>query len=237
MKTPLLDEVFPSAWFSESPLKKSGLVYPLQKNESYKKEVEKWFSFFKKRGWLDKNLKKKFRTSTTWSSFFSKINELRAGYFLENELHIKLVEYESKTNDQKNVEFLGIWNYEEIYIEVKSPLEFETTKRQGGWFDNSDKIAESLKKANEQIPPSSINIIVLSGDCNVPLFDDMKTQWSIMDSFENYSYPKISVVILLGSIYMEDIYRMEWCINPNAGMPIKKSMFSDFKEMQFLKLR
>ena len=78
----LLDKIFDKQWLSS----RKELQYPLEKNQDYRMEVNNWLQFFDKKGWLDQKLIKRLRNAVTWTSYYAKINELRAGYFFEEKL-------------------------------------------------------------------------------------------------------------------------------------------------------
>jgi hypothetical protein len=146
-----LDDIFDETWLASRP----ELCYPLGENREYRKEVNKWLQFFNEKGWLDEKLIKRLRNSNTWTSFYSKINEFRAGYFLEKKLNFILSSYEVSTIDNKNVEFKGKVSDFDVFIEVKTPLDLNRKSQKGGWFNGSDKVCESLHKAVEQLPENA----------------------------------------------------------------------------------
>jgi hypothetical protein len=222
----LLTNIFPQDWITKRPQ----LKFPLSKNQEYMNEVEKWLQFFEVKGWLTESLKKRLRTATSWSSFYAKINELRAGYFFEKKLQFVLNEYESPTINGKNAEFKGKINGEEVFIEVKSPLKFERSS--GGSFDSSEEVREVLEKAIKQLPSGSMNIVVLSDDLDVSLFSDLNAQSSIITNFNGAEFEKISTVCILGNIFFEDMYKMIFAQNLNANIKLSSKNFRGFEEIK-----
>ena len=225
-----LDSIFPKKWIDQRP----ELRYALSENQEYRVEVNKWLEFFDSKGWLTKNLIKRLQTANSWASFYSKINELRAGYFLETELGIKLNKYEANSTGEKNVEFKGTINDDEVYFEVKTPLNLNNRNFRCGSFNGSGKIIDCLNKANEQFSGSSLNIVVLSDDLKVPLSFDLLAQNTIWRLLNCGSYPKISTVLIVGNIYHEAMYRMRWAMNPNATFSLERGLFNNYEKIKKL---
>ena len=204
------------------------LYYALRKNE-YRKEVNKWLIYFKNKGWLDR-FEQRLRMATTWPSFYSKINELRTGYFFEHRLGFQLTEYEATTNGHKNVDFKGIKNNIEFFIEVKTPLDLgQKDWRISGWDgDNKALVDYLLDKAIMQLPQNGNNIVVLSDDLKPPLSDDETITPSIREFFT--SCDLIGCVCILGNTFLEDMYKWETVLNPNATKPIEDSIFQEVEK-------
>jgi len=225
-----LDKIFDKQWLS---LRKE-LQYPLEKNQNYRVEVNNWLQFFDKKGWLDQKLIKRLRNARTWTSYYSKINELRAGYFFKEKLNFSISGYEAPTHDNKNVEFKGRVKSVDMFIEVKTPLDLDRKLYKGGWFNNNNKIYEVLDKAAEQLPDNASTIVVLSDDLNLPLLLDPLAQNSIWIIFNSTDYEKISAICILGNIFHEDMYKMLWATNSNAKKLIDEGIFSGFNKLHQL---
>ena len=222
-----LDEIFDKQWLSS----REELQYPLGRNQDYKIEVNNWLQFFDKKGWLDENLIQRLRHANNWSSYYAKMNELRAGYFFEKKLGFNLIKYEVPTEESKNVEFEGEIKGVNIFIEVKTPLDLDRKLHRGGWFNNEDKIYDVLDKATEQLPHNAVTIVVLSNDLNVSLFSDPMGQDCIWTSFNSSGHDKVSAVCILGDIYHYHMYEMLWAANLSARKPIDESIFDGFKKI------
>lgn len=227
------DRIFNDEWMDR--MKKARVIHndlycALRKNE-YRKEVNKWLIYFENKGWLNR-LKQRLRMATTWPSFYSKINELRTGYFFEHRLGFQLTEYEATTNERKNVDFKGIKDNTEFFIEVKTPLDLEQKNWKISKWDGDHEILvyNLLDKAIAQLPQNGSNIIVLCDDLKLPLFYDGTIIPSIKD-FLN-SYDLIGSVCILGSIFLEDIYKKEYVLNPNATSPIEDSIFQEVEKVE-----
>ena len=117
MPSPLkpFDDVFPEHWISERP----SLVYPLSKNQPYREEVTRWLAFFQQKGWLQAPVVTRLQSARSWASFYSKINEFRAGYFFETKLGVELQIYEAHTVSDHTVEFEGAYEGRKLFVEVK----------------------------------------------------------------------------------------------------------------------
>lgn len=226
----LVDVIFGKKWLNS----RSELQYPLGKNQEYRIEVNKWLKFFDKKKWLDEKLIKRLQSANTWSSYYSKINELRTGYFFEIKLNFVLTQYEAQTTKEKNVEFKGTINDIVVFIEVKTPLDLDRKLWKGGWFNSSDKVYDLLDKAIEQLPNNASAIVVFSDDLNVSLIDDTLAQNSIWTSFNSSDYQKVSAVCILGNIYHEYMYEMLWAINDNASFPLKEEIFKLYPKIEKL---
>lgn len=221
------DRIFNDEWMEQIKKVKdfnNDLYCALRKNE-YRKEVNKWLIYFENKGWLN-SLEQRLRMGTTWSSFYSKMNELRTGYFFEYKLGFRLSEYEATTNEPKNVDFKGIKDNTEFFIEVKTPLD---GLRQKDWKiskwdgDNETLVYNLLDKAITQLSQNGNNIVVLCDYLNLPLFYD----GTIIDSIKYFlnSNDLVGCVCILGNTFSEDMYRSEYVLNSNATNPIDKSIF------------
>jgi len=230
-----IDDIFDNVWLNSRP----ALSYALGKNQKYIEEVNAWLGFFQQKGWLDAKLIKRLQSANTWSSYYSKINELRAGYFFEKKLNLILSEYEVQTVGDKNVEFKSRRDDVDIFIEVKTPLHF--LKKEIGWInikgpwkkgDIIYEIYDCLDKAVMQLPNNSPTIVVLSDDLNVSLLDCPQHILNhIWTAFNSSEYMKVSVVCILGNIYHEDMYKMLWASNCNAKYQIDKAIFDGFNKI------
>ncbi len=230
-----LDNIFDEQWLKERP----ELQYPLSKNQKYREEVNNWLHLFDAKKWLDDKLIKRLQNANTWTSYYSKINELRAGYFFEKKLNFVLSAYEVSTIDNKNVEFKGRVNGVDVFIEVKTPLHLK--KKRSGWLNINGpwrkgdiiyEIGKCLDKATKQLPDNAQSIVVLSDDFNVSLFDCVQ---HILDNicilFDSYDYQKISALCILGDIYYENMYQMMWTGNDNTNHPISEDIFKGYNKI------
>ena len=182
------------------------LEYALKKNIKYEKEIEKWLLFFQKKNWLNEEKIKDLRSGKSFSSFYGKINEFRAGYYIEKKKKITLTEHESPTRNNRNVEFKGKSILDkDIFIEVKTPIKL--IKPKSGSFNNSDIVLKLLNKANKQLAKYGKRIVVLSDDLEVTLFYDLNALNSIKNKLS--SYENIDEVWILGNIFWEDLYRLK----------------------------
>lgn len=220
-----LTDIFTEQWLNQRP----ELQYALGKNNYHINEVNKWLIFFQQKNWLNKHLIKRLQSARTWPSYYAKINELRAGYFFDEIVGIKLTDYEKLTIGNKNVEFEGVINNKNILIEVKTPLNLERKHYCGGSFNGSDKIREVIDKSIKQLPNNHITIVVLSDDLVVPLVEDLLAQNFIWNCFKSNTYQKISAICILGNIYKEDTYDMHYAVNPYAMKSIDSKIFEKFK--------
>lgn len=221
-----LDRIFNDELMKKIKATDNSLFNALRKNK-YRIEVNNWLINFGSKGWL-KSLEKRLYRSTTWSSFYSKINELRAGYFFEHVLGFRLIQYEAPTENRKNVEFKGIKNKAEFFIEVKTPLVLEKQNGISGWDgDNEPLVYDCLDKAITQLPQNGNNIVVLSDDLNLPLLYDGTIISSIKVYLNLPESEKIGAVCILGNIFIEDMYKREFIVNPNARKPIQEFISVD----------
>lgn len=219
-----LDKIFNQQWLAQ----REKLQYPLGRNQDYRVEVNNWLQFFDKKGWLDISTIQRLRHANNWTSFYAKINELRAGYFFEKKLGCDLIKYEASTEDGKNIEFQGRIKGLDVFIEVKTHLDLDRESHKGGWFNNEDKIYDMVDKAIEQLPSNVTTIVVLSDDLDVPLLFDPLGQEAIWTSFNSAGADKIGAICILGNIYREHTYEMLWAANLNAQKPINGNIFQDF---------
>ncbi|MDP1808932.1 MAG: hypothetical protein Q8L35_05280 [Actinomycetota bacterium] len=230
-----LDDIFDLAWWAKRADKE--LRHALLTNQDYRAEVNKWLLLFESKGWLTSNVIKRLKTASSWSSFYSKINEFRAAYFIELKLGVDLENYESPTQSNKNVDFSGRQpgqDKSKIFIEVKTPLHhLDKAKRlrDGGGFDHGDIICGDLLKALAQAPQDSPFIVILSDDLVPHLELDLNAQDSIWMNFLGPCFNKISAVLMLGNVYKEEMYKMKWSVNQNANNPIDASLFDGFERI------
>lgn len=224
----LIDKIFDDQWFNSKGKLMPQLVYPLKRNPEFREEVEKWLTYFDNKGWLDQEMIKRLRMASSWLSFYSKMNELRAGYFFGNKLNFFLTKFNVPVL-RKNVDFEGTVNNSEIYIEVKTPTEANKkmgTKRESGSFDNTKVVYDLLKKATLQLPDAKYCIVVLSDYLNVSLLDDIKVRmYTIPGLFKLEDFKKISAVCILGNVYHETLYKMRLIINSNATCLVRENIF------------
>jgi hypothetical protein len=221
------DTIFDKEWV----LKRPNLQYPLVQNEPYRMEINKWMKFFQSKGWLTPTVIKRLRTSRTFESFYSKINEFRCGYFFEKILHFKLSGYEVRTINNKDVEFEGFIDDTKVIIEVKSPMDYPLDLMYCGSFNNSGKVFEVISKSIEKLPKDVPAIIVLSDGLNVTLFADPMAQNAVWKILENKDYKKISAICILGNIYHQDMYKIGWAVNSNANYPINEDIFAGYQKI------
>ena len=216
----LINQIFDKEWLNS--LKDKTFQSTLKNNYKYRKELEKWFVFFNKKGWINQELIKRLRNAKSWGSFYSKVNELRAGYVFENFLNFNLTDYEKTTKNDKNVEFKGIYKEQEIYIEVKTAIEIE---QKGGGVNYFNLLADLLSKATKQLPNNMPTIVVLSEDLGVSLFDYLQAKNDLQTLLNSPDYENISAVCLLGNVYFKDMYKYKWYINHSAknNLKIEKS--------------
>lgn len=206
-----IDQIFDANWFNSKSKSRSQLIYPLIKNLKFRKELEKWFIYFKNKGWLDQKMIKDLRRASSWPSFYSKINELRTGFFFEKILNFNLTKYHAPVLN-KNIEFEGEVNNHKIYIEVKTPTEINSkleNDRECISFDNSEIVTNLIRGSTSQLPNNEQNIVVLSDYLNVSLLNDIKVKkYTIPNLLNINEFKKISAVCILGNIYHETLYRM-----------------------------
>lgn len=221
-----LDRIFNDSW--KQNVRDGELRYAIG-SDKYRTEVNKWLIFFESKGWLDTRLKRKLRSAKTWPSYYSKVNELRAGYFFETKLNFSLTDHEFQTSKDRKVDFKGTKNKSDFFIEVKTPLDLDRRKYQGGSYNNSDKVYFLLDKALPQLPDDGKNIVVLSDDLKVPLLSDplLKFNNTVETYFNSPESEKIGAVCVLGDIYHETMYKLDVTLNPNAKNPIDKIIFEN----------
>lgn len=220
-----LDELFTNDWLNQRP----ALQYALRENIEYREEINRWFLLAQSKGWLDKSAVNRLRNANNWPSLYSKTNEFRAAYFLESYLDFSLTGCEIQMPNGKRADFESYSNGQKIFIHIKTPLDLGP--RKGSSFDDTNLALEMLDLVIPQLSENDSNIVVLSDDTAVTLLIQRMAQVAIRDTFNGFEYSNISAVMLLGSIYQEEMYKMLWAINPNAQHPISPSIFLDFSEM------
>ncbi|NTV31500.1 hypothetical protein HGA91_06005 [candidate division WWE3 bacterium] len=227
---PTLQKVFPPEWVNQ--IADETLKYALCENQNFRVEVDKWLSLFDKKGWLTDGVINRLRRGNHWPGYYSKINEFRVGYFVETMLGLQLIEYESPTIRNKNVEFKCVSiNEQMIYVEVKTPLNLERFGLRPQTDNNSDLIYSLLRKASVQLSDRKPSIVVLADDLNFPLLIDRDGQHYLESIFKDESLRTISAVCFMGGIFIETMYSIVWAINPHAAQPIDENLFIGFMAM------
>lgn len=218
--------------FSDEELKKIASKDVLIKNVFYgsfkgalifREEFNKWVDFFEKKGFWSERLKKRILGSSDWYGFYSIINELKLGYFLEKKLGINIVDYEPITVNDKKVEFKGKAGSHDYYIELKTKI--EKNKRKSGSFNASDKTCYAFAEAQKQFLPITKNILFISNDLEVSLLDDVLAQNTVYDLLKQDKYKNISAVCLFGDIYIGNMYKLLYAINKYAINKISPNIF------------
>lgn len=231
-ETPLayLEEVFNTDWLNS--LHDQTLKFALSQHSEYRCEVNRWLELFHEKGWLTDKTKQRLRQSHNWPSYYSKINELRVGFFIEKFLGLRLVEYEAKTVKNKNVEFKCVSiNEQVVFAEVKTPLNLERFGLTPQKMNNVDLIRQLIKKAAIQLGERKPSLVVLADDLNFPLLNDLRTQSAIKEIWQDPSLHTVSATCFMGGIFQETMYDIVWSINPHALQLIDENLFIGFPAM------
>lgn len=192
--------------------------------------MDKWIELIHRKGWLSSSLTKRIRNTKDWYQFYGNINDLRAIWFIENKLHLNVVGFEPVGRGSRILECkASLPDGQDLYVEVKSPLELSENKRKGGAYNYSHKVARHLRRASEKFLDNEANIVILTNDTSPPLQDDVSAQNHIYELFP--LYPKISAVGLLGTVFIDDLYEFHWAINESAQTVIEERIFDGFSQI------
>lgn len=196
----------------------------------FRTELNKWIKFFEDKSFWSESLKKRILGSSNWYAFYSTLNELKLGYFVENNLGIIVEEYEAKTNNNKNVEFRGKnKKNEKCFIELKTKI--KENKSEFGHFNASGKACQAFADANKQFPRGHMNLLFMSNDLEVSLFSDVAAQNTVWNLLQQKKFSNISAVCLFGDIYMENMYKLYYAINGQAIKKINPNIFKNCKKI------
>lgn len=241
----LIDKIFDKRFFEG--LKTEELVYPLKKNQFFRAEIEEWLKFFRRKKW---DIEKKLRHAKSFDSLYSKLNELRAGYFLENFCQVELLNYEYDIKEKNtNIEFRGILpNQQQVFIEVKTPL----IRQKNRWkksnhiysFWHRDESSpksknafDLIKEASSQLPNNHVGIVILSDALDFSLLDSLRRlpnelgvkEMIIMGDQNDdevweglVKFKNINCLMILGNLFREDFYKNYLIFNESAQILLEE---------------
>lgn len=185
---------------------------------------------------LPSNLKKEFKEkfSKSTSNYWQTISEARA-LVVFNNIGISIKETDSKTFKDKNVDFLALFENENIYVEVKGfiPEDYEVAYKGGNLGKDDIKIDRALRRAIPKFLESSCNILVIADEDSVkmplfvnPLLDIYKSPEKYLADSDNQ---KVSAIIILGN-FDEEKFKYKIWYNPNSQKPLPKNLIEIFDQ-------
>lgn len=176
---------------------------------------------------LPDNLKEEFKEkfSKSINNYWQTISEARA-LVVFNDIGISIKETDSKTFKDKNVDFLALFENENIYVEVKGfqPENFDVAEKGGTVGPCDNKIRKALDRARDKFLESSCNILVIADEDGVKMSLFVNPQIDIYKSPEtylsNFDYIKISAIVILGNSDEEKFnFKIWYNSNPQKSLP------------------
>lgn len=215
------------------------------KNVSWKNEIEKWLSYIKNKGELERYLPR--LTKMNSRKINEALAEISSAYLLESILNLTVADWEVPTNSDKNVDFTIYLNSEEVYCEVKSPSwtselfkkeKLGIRKAQGKYIKNEVRffghwknINYAIKKAYPKFLSNCKNLVIINDNLwvnildfptdiqiKIALYNDSVTYGGIKGVFVNRDYENVGGVLFINinPSSQESIYKYKFVDNPNA---------------------
>lgn len=155
----------------------------------WKVEINKRLKFIKNKNELNRFLK---RLNATKTQRDEALAEIFAAYILEEILNFKIIDWERNTVGDRNVDFVIMADFQEIYCEVKSlgwEAELNQKEKMSGrksqpkyidakarWIAPWKNIQYSIIKAYPKFLPDKNNIVIICHDLFIsPLIDNLNT--------------------------------------------------------------
>lgn len=184
---------------------------------------------------LPDNLKEEFKEkfSKSINNYWQTISEARA-LVVFNNLGISIKETDSKAFKDKNVDFLALFENENIYVEVKgfTPEDYKVAYEGGNLGKDDIKIDRALKRAIPKFLGFSNNILVIADEDTVkmplfvnPLLDMYKSPEKYLAGFDNQ---KVSAIMILGSLFNDEKFKYKIWYNHNSQKPLPKNLVEIF---------
>ena len=165
----------------------------------WKVEINKRLEFIKNKNERNRFLK---RLNSTKTQRDEALAEILAAYILEEKLNYKIIEWERTTIGARNVDFIIMADFQEIYCEVKSPgweAELNQTEKMSGrkfqpkYIDAEARslgpwanIQYAIIKAYPKFLSDKMNMVIMCHDLYIGLLeDDLNTNISL---YSNYSH-------------------------------------------------
>lgn len=220
------------------------------KNVSWKNEIEKWLSYIKNKGELERYLPRLTKMNSRKTN--EALAEISSAYLLESILNLRVTDWEVPTNSDKNVDFTVYLNSEEVYCEVKSPSwtselskkeKLGIRKAQGKYIKNEVRffghwknINYAIKKAYPKFLSNCKNLVIINDNLwvnildfptdiqiKIALYNDSVTYGGIKGVFVNRDYENVGGVLFINinPSSQERIYKYKFVDNPNALKPYK----------------
>lgn len=213
-------------------------------------EVEKWLEYIKGKNQLERFLP---RLKDAPDKRDETLAEIYAAYFIEKCAGYPITTWEPSGNNGKLGEFSFTFEGNEIFCEVKSPgWEREIVDREGpnsprlnlpkyipregGSFDNSDYVCDTILKAYPKFPINKPTLLILVDDFKVSLSDDPIDMWKALYK-PNVGCFATSKYCNLGAVAVLDMEKLDpsFCSyhNPAAlsSVSLPKEVFSKYKQI------
>lgn len=210
-------------------------------NNRKKSEINRWLEFVNNSGNLNKFLSR-LRSNKKLQS--KTLSELFSGYFINDILGYKLLDWNCGTINGKNVDFIIRDGEQKVYCEVKAPgwdMELTQDERLNGRKDRAKylsgdvrhvapwkAIRHHVKKSYDKFLPSEINILIVHDDLflslleipsqiDIALFDDSKIYGNESGYFLSSRFKFLSGILFLHLDYRRKIeYQARYVSNNNA---------------------
>ncbi|MHB8276456.1 MAG: hypothetical protein ACYDIA_02225 [Candidatus Humimicrobiaceae bacterium] len=167
----------------------------------WKLEINKRLEFIKNKNELNRFLK---RLNATKTQRDEALSEILAAYILEEKLNYKIIEWERNTIGKRDVDFVIMADFQEIYCEVKSP----------GW---EAELNQTEKTSGRKLQPKYINAEVRS------LGPWENIQYSIIKAYPKFLTDKNNMVIMCHDLFLG---LLEDDLNTNIALYSKDNRYN-----------
>ncbi len=192
----------------------------------WKTEVNGWLKFIKSKGQLIRYIP---RLNANKTQRDEALSEILSAYILETKLNYKITDWERKTVNDKDVDFIIEYNKDDIHCEVKSPgWESELTQKEqlsGRTKQPKYKHAEvrsiapwqniryTIQKSYEKFLPNCMNMSVINPDLfgelleipsnkniEIALYENSNTYGGEKGYFETHDYENVGGLLIVECI-------------------------------------
>jgi len=167
------------------------------------------------------------------SSYWQTISELRAAVIF-NKLGISIEGVDHKTINNKDVDFLAVYNNEKIYVEVKGfiPENYDIAKKGGTMDDGEGKIRRALDRATPKFFDTACNILIIADEDTIKpsLFMNPLVDFKRIPEVYLNVFPKVSAIIILGGLYEEQLLKFEIWLNANPQKVLPQDVIDIFNQ-------
>jgi hypothetical protein len=210
--------------------------------EVWESEINKWLLYIQNKNQLDRYKSRLVNVSKTMRD--ETLSEICAAYVMEMELKYKVVSWEEKTINDKDVDFVILHGSDKIYCEVKSPgweSELDQKERLSGRKNlpkNKDgevhaiapweALRYAVKKSYPKLLSNCNNLIIVKDDLfvnildtpnniDIALFEEHGVYCNEKGYFTNKDFENVGGILILNCNLRSKIeYRYKFIANLNA---------------------